>query len=134
MFWHGRSYAHKTLFFILINFLKVWGRIWTNFIFNGVNGMSGVINTYGIYTALFAIVFCNFLVVWWVVDNKDVDQSKDEKNFRYKQSDLYTYCRKDIMQYHKFYFFVILVTILPDLLITFSFAEEEASGSMNKSG
>ena len=96
MFWHGRSYGHKTLFFLLLNFLKVWGRIWAVFIMNASNGMSGIINAYGLLAALFVVAFCNFLVVWWVTDNKDVDQSKDEKTLHFRQSDLYSYCRKDI--------------------------------------
>ena len=79
MFWHGRSYGHKTLFFILLNFYKVWGRIWTTFIMNSSNGMSAVTDIFGLYYALFAVCMCNYLVIWWTTDSHDVDQRKDEK-------------------------------------------------------
>ena len=58
MFWHGRSYGHKTLFFIIICFYRVWGRLWCTGIINAANGMSAITDIYGLYYALFSVALC----------------------------------------------------------------------------
>ena len=73
MFWHGRSYGHKALFFILIYFYRAWGRVATTLFLNGANGMPAVADLFGLYHALFAVCLCAYLVVWWNTDSKDED-------------------------------------------------------------
>ena len=48
--------------------------------------------------------------------------------------DLYSYCRKDILQFYKFYFIMLIIASLPVLVIEFSFFETETSGSMGEDG
>lgn len=100
MFHHGRGYAHRTVFFIILNLYKVWSRIWTVWCVNATNGMSGVTDTYDLMYALFAVVFVNFFGVWWCCWNVEIDQRTDERSYWFHMSDLYRFCRNDISRYH----------------------------------
>ena len=42
MFWHGRGFTHKGIFFILLTYYKVWPRIWQTLMLNSFNGMSAM--------------------------------------------------------------------------------------------
>ena len=79
MFWHGRTYGHKTIFFLLVSFYKHWWREWNMFYWNSQNGMSAVADLYNLTYALYTVCFCSVFVVWYVTNSIDVDQSKDEK-------------------------------------------------------
>lgn len=75
LFWHGRNYGHKTIFFVLLNLYKNWWREWVVVIMNTQMAMSAVSDIYGLFFALFNVNLCTYLIVWWVTDSKDVDQS-----------------------------------------------------------
>ena len=113
MFHHGRGYSHRTVFFIVLNLYKVWNRIWSVWALNGANSMSGVTDSYGLMFALYAVVFCNFLGVWWVATNVEIDQKTDERSYWFHMSDLYSYCRKDILKYYHFYFVMVVWSAVP---------------------
>ena len=73
MFWHGRSYGHKTIFFLLISFLKVWSFEWTVFTFQLANGMSIVAIAHSLIRSIYAVCLMNFLIVWWNTASYDVN-------------------------------------------------------------
>ena len=131
MFWHGRSYTHKTMIFILMNFYKVWNRMWTIFLLNANNGMSAVTDLTGLMYALYAVCFMTFLVVWWNTDSHDVDQRIPDKKQDFKHPDLYKYCRDDIFKFYRYYILMIIFTFFPVLISTYSMFDAEENGSMN---
>ena len=73
IFWHGRSYAHKTLYFIMQNFWKVWSRLWIVWVMNSQNGMSAVNDIHGMAFALYPAFYMTWLVIWWNASNFDID-------------------------------------------------------------
>ena len=73
MFWHGRSYGHKTLFFIMMKMYVVWNRVWLTWGINMFNGMSATSNIFGLYYALFAVALTNYYVGLWHTLSHDVD-------------------------------------------------------------
>ena len=134
MFWHGRSYSHKTMIFILMNFYKVWNRMWTIFLLNANNGMSAVTDLTGMMYALYPVCFMSFLVVWWNTDSHDVDQRIPDKRQDFKQSDLYRYCRDDIFKFYRHYLLMIAFNFFPVFLSTYSMFDAEENGSMDGEG
>ena len=60
LFWHGRSYGHRTTLYILLSFYKIWNRMWTAWAYNIWTGMSAVAEIYGLAYALFAVAFMNY--------------------------------------------------------------------------
>ena len=119
MFHHGRGFAHRSVFFIVLNLYKVWNRIWSVWVVNGNNSMSGVTDSYELMFALSSVVFCNFLGVWWVAANVEIDQKKDVRSYWFHMSDLYSYCRKDISKLHHYYFVMVAWTAVP-IALTYS--------------
>ena len=57
-----------------MNLWKVWSRLWIVWVFNSVNGMSGVNDVYGFAFALFPAFYMTWLILCWNANNFDVDQ------------------------------------------------------------
>ena len=90
--------------------------------FNSINGMSGVNDIYGLAYALWPAFYMTWLAIWWATGNNDVDQSvKDESQFDYKMSDLYIYCRKDIASFYKYYVYLACFAPIPAAAVMVSF-------------
>ena len=116
MFWHGRGYSHRALFFIILSFMKIWNRMWVVWVINGNNGMSAVSDIDGLFYALFAVCFMNYQFVNWNTVNTEVSPHIDENQLPFKNSDLYSYCRKDIKQYYWWYGGMVLFIAVPVML------------------
>jgi len=101
---------------------------------NSVNGMSAMSNLFGLYYALFAVSMCNYLIVFWIVDSHDIDQSKDVKSLPFRVSELYAYCRSEILDFNRLYFYIILAALYPIVLDLICTYEKEYSGSIDIEG
>ena len=134
MFWHGRSYGHKTMFFIFVNLYAKWNRVWTVFIINWQNGMSAVTDLYGLFYALYGVCFMQYYIVWWNTDSHDVDQRIPDKNQDFKQYDLYRYCRDDIKKLLRYYLSMVAFCIIPVLISTYSLLDAEENSAMDEDG
>jgi len=134
MFWHGRGYGGKAAFFTMMKLYIVWFNVWVKFVYQIENGMSAVSYNYNLIFALFAVAFCNFYIVIWQVGSHDIDQSLDEKTYKFHMPDLYAYCRIDIQSFNKNYFYTIVASLIPSAIVALAQFDTEANGAIGESG
>lgn len=118
----------------MMKIYMIWNRIWLAWGINAVNGMSAMSNLFGLYYALFGVAFTNYYIVYWTAMSYDVDQSLDEKKLPYKMADLYAYCRSEILNYNRYYAYVIISSAIPILFTLLCSYETEYTGAMNEDG
>ena len=118
-----------------MNLWKVWSRLWIVWVFNSVNGMSGVNDVYGFAFALFPAFYMTWLILCWNANNFDIDQRiNDERQYGFKMADLYTYCRNDIFNFYRYYLNVCLYSLVPVFVVCMCYFQSERVGATRENG
>ena len=98
----------------MLTFLKISNFIWYTWMIGAEDGMSGYTHFAGLYLALCSTALMNYQSVWWNTHNTDVNPHTNVKDLPFKYSDLYAYCRNDIIFcYYKWYFLMMQFSGIP---------------------